>query len=133
MEWVSVMEERGCITQPCRAEFPFTPSHCTYNSIWTEWLTPVELEYVPATHAVHAEDPAEIPPRETYRIRVAVSAIHIAADTKNLSVQARNLPFLLFVIISLDYSAELHSRLRQVNNKIEQVSCIGAWDQFLMS
>ncbi len=50
----------------------------------TEWPAPVEVEYVPAMHAVHAEDPAG-PPR---RMRVAVNAIHVAAATPSPSRHA---------------------------------------------
>jgi hypothetical protein len=42
---------------------------------------PVELEYVPAMQAVHAEDPAESHPGAPHRITAAVSASHIAAAT----------------------------------------------------
>jgi hypothetical protein len=46
-------------------EFTFTTSQGTPPNIWTEWPAPVELEYVPAMHAMHAEDPAKSPPRVT--------------------------------------------------------------------
>jgi hypothetical protein len=38
---------------------------------------PVELEYVPALQAVHAEDPAECHPRAPRRIRAAVITIPV--------------------------------------------------------
>ncbi len=69
-------------------EFTFTTSQGTPPNIWTEWPAPVELEYVPAMHAVHAEDPAKSPPRVTRSMRAAVSATHVAAATTSASRHA---------------------------------------------
>jgi hypothetical protein len=75
-----------------RTQFRFNPSHRTHDTIWTEWEwpAPVELEYVPAMHTIHADNPAESPRGQPHRIRAAVSAFNVAA-TRHASCPARRL------------------------------------------
>ncbi len=81
--------------RPAGKKCPLSPPYCTHDSVHAARPAPVELEYVPAMQAVHAEDPAESHPGAPRRIRAAVTAIQLAAATasgSSANVHARCLP-----------------------------------------